>query len=138
MVVQIQKESLGRNLLIVKDLTGVSTAGAAETNLFVNGDGYLSQVANGYINMGEYAGCTLKVEYYNSVADVGTLKSYGAMTQAATYQYSAASDQAIVASVAATYTILNCPQFLRLTITRTTTDITIRYRITGYKLGGTM
>jgi hypothetical protein len=137
MVTQIQKEPIGRNILIVKDLTGVSTTDASETNLFVNGDGY-TIVANGYIDMGVCAGCTVYVEFTETDGAAGTLKSYGAMTAATTYQYSAASNQAISASTTSKYTILNCPQFLRLTITRTAGDITVKYKVTAYAIGGTL
>lgn len=123
----------GRNVLIIEDTAGVSTTDASETNLF-----NAAPASNGFLPLGDFAGGKIFIELFNSVADTGVGKAYTAITQAVTYQTQHGSNITISASSGVLTTVAEAGKYLRVTITRTTNNITVRYRIIVLKAGGTL
>jgi hypothetical protein len=143
-VTQIQVDkNLGRNCRGWFDTTnGVATTTANETNLLVNtddpetGHDKCQVVANGFINMGEYAGGVGQLHFYELNGAAGTLKIYAGLTQSTTGQKEiTGGGLTITASVGDNYNIAVVPQFLRITITRSAGDIKVKYRLIVTKTG---
>lgn len=124
-----------RVALIYQDTTGTTTTSASETNLFVDAAGN-NYVTNGFINLGRYAGSPCMIAFHESAGYAGTLKVYGALTAATTYQFQIGANQTITASTGSHVVLSAAPQFLRVTITRSTSNITVRYAVIVPKLGG--
>lgn len=140
MVIQLQKDAgAGRNNLILFDTTGVSTASASETDLLVQTttSGYdTTGVANGFINLGSFAGGCGYIYFYETAGAAGTLKMYSGLTASTTgAKEITGGGLAISASTADQYNVAVFPQFLRVTITRTAGNITVKYRIVVVKTG---
>ena len=122
----------GRLVKTFYDSTGVSTADANETNLFVN----TALVASGYINLGKYTGGWGILKFGESAGYAGTLKVYMGQTQSATQASQVGSNVTITASGGdQPIVIAVLPQFLRVTITRSTSNITVPYRLELHMAG---
>lgn len=125
------REETGRNVREYFDLTGTSTAGAGATNLFT-----AETAAAGFIDCGEFAGGIACLTYAETGGAAGTLKVYSGLSASATNAEQLGADQTITASGGdQPITILNCPRFLRVTITRTAGNITVAYRLSLRKAG---
>ncbi len=139
MVTQLQKDAgSGRNALILFDTTGVSTASASETDLLIQSTDTgidTTGVANGFINLGSFAGGVGFLHLYESSGNAGTIKVYSGLTQSTTGQCQIGTDIALTASGTKTEPISVLPQFLRITMTRTTGNMTVKYRLIAVKTG---
>ena len=125
--------STGRNVSHLQDLDGVSTTGAGETEIFTGG----MVSAAGYIDMGEQTGCTINVMISETGGlGGGTAKFYAAFKIDGTYPYALRSNLVMAASTSYQFTVNNCPQFIRFTMTRTAANMTVKFKVSGYKTGG--
>ncbi len=134
----LTKDMVSRGLLLLYDLAGVSTTDANEKNLFVNASGE-GHVTNGFVDLGRFAGSQCRIEWYESAGNAGTLRIYGALTAATSYQHQIGAGETITASSGGFVVLSVAPKFLRLTIQRSGGgDITVRYMVTVPKVGGTL
>jgi hypothetical protein len=126
-----EREETGRNVREYFDLTGTVTTAGTETNLFT-----AETAASGFIDCGEFAGGIALLTYAATTANAGTLKVYAGLSASPSNTEQLGASQTITASGGdQPITILNCPRFLKVTITRTTGNITVAYRLTLRKAG---
>ena len=122
----------GRNILILEDKAGKSTADGNEKY------GVGSPGANGFYPLGEFAGGSAVIELIETAGYAGTCRMYGSLDQSVAKRIQIGADQSYGASTSYTFQISKLGEYLGITFQRSTSNTTVVWKITITKACGTM
>jgi hypothetical protein len=127
----------GRDKMVIKDLTGVATASASETDMF-SGD---KAQANGWIDMGPWEGGSVLVGLLETNGGGGSIRAYSPLDPANknTTKYPLCTAQTLAASSPGGFILGMVGSHLKLTQQRSgATNMITKFRVTLIKPPGGM